>query len=237
MPLVERPNCSSTSAQSSRDQPWPPYSVECWPPFRPASIARLLDRVDLLRGQAAVEALGLLLERDHELVDEGAGPFLELLGLGRKLERQAQPAAGDVPLGRGCSVGDRHLVSLSLCPACGRARRGRAQVRGGSRSRRAALAGLGRSCGSPALAAPGEVEGLVEPRQPALPVAAQDEALGALALGLHLRGVGRPPARSAAIGRKIAFRLRGERQPRFSSLGSTWAHSSILMHLTTKSVG
>ncbi len=44
MPLVERPNCSSTSAHSIRDQPWPPYSGECSPPLRRAAIPSCLIR-------------------------------------------------------------------------------------------------------------------------------------------------------------------------------------------------
>ena len=40
--FVVRPYCSSTSAHSTRDQPWPPCSRECMPPSSPAAIAACL---------------------------------------------------------------------------------------------------------------------------------------------------------------------------------------------------
>ena len=64
-----RPNCSSTSAHSVRVQPWPPCSGACRPPVRPAAIASRLTRDDLLREPAAAR-LGLLLERDQDLLGE-----------------------------------------------------------------------------------------------------------------------------------------------------------------------
>ena len=42
MPLVDRPNCSSTSDHSTRVQPWPPNSGECRPPLSPAAIPACL---------------------------------------------------------------------------------------------------------------------------------------------------------------------------------------------------
>ena len=42
--LVERPNCSSTSTHSSFDQPCPPCSRACRPPWSSAAIASDLMR-------------------------------------------------------------------------------------------------------------------------------------------------------------------------------------------------
>ncbi len=100
--FVERPNCSSTRNHSTCVQPWPPCSAECRPPLRPrSSDSRLIAR-DRLGGEVPVGALGLLLQRDQELVDEGACARLDV-GL---LRGQA--------VGRGGCRGGGHR-NLSWC--------------------------------------------------------------------------------------------------------------------------
>ena len=74
--LVERPNCSSTSTHSSFDQPWPPCSRACRPPWSSAAMAS-----DLMRATSSsviCAALGLLLEREQDLLDEAPRARLEL---------------------------------------------------------------------------------------------------------------------------------------------------------------
>ena len=49
----------------------------------PAASASRLTSVDRLVGQAAVEPLGLLLERDQHVLGEAPGPLLDVAGLER----------------------------------------------------------------------------------------------------------------------------------------------------------
>ena len=71
-----------------RVQPWPPYSGECRPPLRLASIAAALIRSIALLGETAVQALGLLLEGDQLGVDEVARPLLQFRLLLREPPRR-----------------------------------------------------------------------------------------------------------------------------------------------------
>ena len=81
-PLVERPSCSSTSAQVTCDQPWPPCSTACSPPFSPAAIVAALIAAISDVGEPAAGELGGDLARDQLLVDEASCPFDDELLVG-----------------------------------------------------------------------------------------------------------------------------------------------------------
>ena len=82
--FVERPNCSSTRYHSTWRPALPAVLGGVQPAAEPALEALAPDALDLVRGQLAVGALGVLLERDQHLVHErgGARLDLELGGIG-----------------------------------------------------------------------------------------------------------------------------------------------------------
>src|SRR4029450_1766285 len=125
--LVERPSCSSTRNHSTWLHPWPPCSTACRPPARRGSggggVSRAgPDRGDPLGGQPPARALGLDLEREQHLLDEGAGPSLQL-GLLRGQRGYLGDdlgGHGSVGLGLAASARTRHHRDVSGCstPRC-----------------------------------------------------------------------------------------------------------------------
>ena len=90
-------------------QPWPPCSGECRPPLRPARQRLALDLGDDVVGQPARESLGLLLERDQDLLGEGAGAGLDVPGASSSSKGIDVQVDGEgPPSGRGAAGGGRY---------------------------------------------------------------------------------------------------------------------------------
>ena len=87
MAFVERPNCSSTSAHSSVDQPWPAVLGLMQASHEARGDSLGFHFVDHVLGQAPETALRLFLERNQHLLDEAARARLDVTRPFRELER------------------------------------------------------------------------------------------------------------------------------------------------------
>ena len=222
MPLVERPNCSSTSAHSSRVQPWPPYSGECRPPFRRASTPARLTRSTSSAGRrpwcrSAFCSSGMITSSTKRRARSRSSAWA-----GLELERQGE-RLGD----RRCLGGQRHLGPLPS-PAS-RPRRARPSERASWLSITSSAIRASRGWRAAASSASARVSAIQRrqlrrrPRSTRRSTRSRSAATAA--------GEGSPPARIAAIARGSSPSGSGVSESQACRCGSLALHQALRYQL------